>query len=310
MPGRRVEADHDAVSVPDAGRLWDRAATRIGSATGWSLSLVGRAGSAADDRRTWLAEADFGPAVVKAVTNPFAGERVAWAAAALPVLAGRGYPVPEVVWHGRLDERWFLVVQTRLPGQPLDSLGPATLEDLLALVERQAGLGPVLGGWDVSWWLSVVLFDGWEDWWDISEDVAPKTTRRLRQFIEPAWGHRLPAADLVHHDLNLSNVLARDGAITGVVDWDDAGAGSRATDLACLLFEWHRLRLEARTEAAAEGGQTIAARIAAIAGDDGLRCSITYAAIANLALSAQRGDVRELETWRQVTEEVLDSHAP
>jgi len=65
------------VSVPDAARLWDRAATRIGSATGSSLSLVGRAGSAADDRRTWLAEADFGPAVVKAVTNPFAGERAA-----------------------------------------------------------------------------------------------------------------------------------------------------------------------------------------------------------------------------------------
>jgi hypothetical protein len=309
VPGRRVEADHDATGGPGADRLWQRAATRIRAATGWSLSLLGRAGSVADDRRTWLAQAGFGPAVVKAVASPFAGERAVWAAAALPVLAGRGYPVPDVVWHGRLDERWFLVVQTRLPGEPLNALGPAMLADLLALVERQAGLGPALGGWDVSWWLSVVLFDGWEGWWDISQDVAPQATRRLRQFIEPAWGHRLAAADVVHHDLNLSNILVRAGAITGVVDWDDAGAGSRATDLACLLFEWHRLRLDRDAQAAPGGGDTIAGRIAAIAGDAGLRCTITYAAIATLALTARRGDARALDMWHQVTDDVLDSYA-
>jgi hypothetical protein len=279
------------------------------SATGWSVSPLGPIGRVTDGRRTWLAEADFGPAVVKAITNPFAGERAAWAAAALPVLAGRGYPVPDVAWHGRLDERWFLVVQTRLPGETLDSLGPATLDDLLALVERQAGLGPALGGWDVSWWLSVVLFDGWEGWWDISRDAAPETTRRLQHFIAPAWGHRLPAADVVHHDFGLHNVLARDGAITGVVDWDDAGAGSRATDLASLLFEWHRVRLGDRAGAAPGGDQRIADRITAIAGDDGLRCTISYVAIASLALSAQRGDLQSVETWRRVTEAVLNGHA-
>lgn len=262
-----------------------------------------------DDRRTWLAEADFGPAVVKAITNPFAGERAAWAAGAFPVLASRGYPVPDLVWHGPLDERWYLVVQTRLPGRRLESLGPATLSDLLALVERQANLAPALGGWDVSWWLSVVLFDGWEDWWDMAQAAVPETTRRLRRFIDPAWGHRLPVADVVHHDFGLHNVLTRDGAITGVVDWDDAGAGSRATDLASLLFEWHRLRLDEHAEAAPGGGEEIARRIAAIAGDDGMRCTITYVAVARLGLSAEGGDLRRVETWRQVTEAVLDSYA-
>jgi hypothetical protein len=309
VPERRVRADHDATREPDDDQLWHRAASRISSATGWSVSLAGRAGQVMDDRRTWLAEAAFGPVVVKAIASPFAGERAAWATAALPVLGSRGYPVPDVVWHGRLNECWFLVVQKRLPGQPLDSLGSATLEDLLALIERQAGLGPVIGAWDVSWWVSVVLFEGWESCWDIAQDVAPQTTRRLRQFIGPAWGHRLPAADIVHHDLNLSNVLARDGVITGVVDWDDAGTGSRATDLASLLFEWHRLRLEHHAETAPGGGQKIAGRIAAIVGDDGLRCTITYAAIDGLAWYARRADAGALETWRQVTEAVLDSHA-
>jgi len=48
---------------------------------------------------------------------------------------------------------------------------------------------------------------------------------------------------VVHGDLNLTNVLAADGAITGVLDWDDVGVGWRAADLAGLLFDWHRLRL-------------------------------------------------------------------
>jgi thiamine kinase-like enzyme len=93
------------------------------------------------------------------------------------------------------------------------------------------------------------------------------------------------------------------------VDWDDAGTGSRAVDLASLLFEWHRLRLGPDTEAAPGGGQKISGRIAAIAGDDGLRCTITYAAIDGLALYARRADAGALETWRQVTEAVLDSRA-
>ncbi len=51
-----------------------------------------------------------------------------------------------MAWHGQLDEHWFLVVHARLPGQPLDVLDASTVEDLLALVELQTGLGTVGGG--------------------------------------------------------------------------------------------------------------------------------------------------------------------
>src|SRR5262245_53460545 len=43
---------------------------------------------------------------------------------------------------------------------------------LLALVDLQADPG-LRGGWDVSWWIGVVLFEGWECWWEAAESVRP-----------------------------------------------------------------------------------------------------------------------------------------
>src|SRR5204863_5664367 len=104
---------------------------------------------------------------------------------------------------------WSLVVLERLPGEPLQTLEPSTLDELLALVDLQAGPQLRPGGWDVSWWLGVVLYEGWENWWSGTETAAPATAKRLRTFLRPAWGHLLPVEDVVHGDLNLTNVLAR-----------------------------------------------------------------------------------------------------
>ncbi len=150
------------------------------------------------------------------------------------------------------------------------------------------------------------MFDGWEGWWEGAERAAPQTTRRLRALLEPATGHRLPVADLVHGDLNLSNVLAQNGAITGVVDWEHIGVGSRALDLTSLLFDWQRLLLANETGLAADGDERLLRRIVEIAGEPGLRCTITYGAIARLALSAQRGSQGELEICRRVTDAIVD----
>jgi hypothetical protein len=77
-----------------------------------------------------------------------------------------------------------VVVQARLPGQQLRTLDGPTLDALLALVDLQADQGQRLGegGWDVSWWIGVVLFEGWEQWWDAAEAAAPRASRRLRTW--------------------------------------------------------------------------------------------------------------------------------
>jgi len=245
--------------------------------------------------------------VVKALANPFAGQRAAWAVGALSMLRARGYPVPETLWHGELDDDWFLVVQGRLPGEPLLTLDAPALDELVRLVDLQADPCLGVGGWDVSWWIGAVLFEGWEHWWDGADAVAPRTSHRLRAFLEPAWGHRLPVADVVHGDLNVTNVLVQHGTISGVVDWDNVGLGSRAADLTSLLFDWHRLRLAGGTAPAQDGGERLARRIVDTAGEEGLRCTVAYAAIARLALTARRGDRDDVETWCRVTDAVLDT---
>jgi hypothetical protein len=293
--------------------LWSRVGVRIQASCDWSLRPLARLGQPREGRRTWPAEPVGQPApgtvIVKASANPFVPARAAWTASALSLLGERGYPVPVLLWHGRLDGRWFVVVQARLPGQPLRTLDGPTLDRLLALVELQADQGQRLGegGWDVSWWIGVVLFEGWEHWWDAAEEAAPQASRRLRAFLRPAWGQRLPAGDLVHGDLNLTNVLAVDGVVSGVVDWDDVGVGCRAADLAGLLFDWHRLRLAGAEGLAPDGGERLLRRIVEVAGDQGLRCVVAYGAVARLGLAAQRREPDALRTWRQVTDVVVGS---
>lgn len=169
---------------------------------------------------------------------------------------------------------------------------------------KAAGTSP---GGSASWWIGVVLFEGWEHWWDAAEAAAPQTSRRLRAFLQPAWGYQLASEDVVHGDLNLTNVLTSDGAISGVVDWDDLGVGCRDADLGGLLFDWQRPRLVGEAALAPHGDQRLIRRIVEIAGDQGLRCVVAYGAVARLGLAAQRHEPDALRTWRRVTEALLDA---
>jgi aminoglycoside phosphotransferase (APT) family kinase protein len=127
-----------------------------------------------------------------------------------------------------------------------------------------------------------VLFDDWDEVWADAPSAcaaAGPLCARLRRWLEPVWGLRLPPADYAHNDLNPSNILTDGSRITGVVDWDEFGLGSRALDLIALAFDCERF-----------GGHAAAgrllARAAEVAGGDGLRCLVSYRAIAWLAFSS------------------------
>jgi aminoglycoside phosphotransferase (APT) family kinase protein len=255
------------------------------------------------DRVTWAAEATtLGPLVVKARRGDRVDEKTRWAAEHLPLLGARGYPAPEIVWHGELDEEWYLVVERRLPGEAVLSLDPARLAAVLDLVELQADAGIEPDTRDFAAYQSFVLFEGWDYVWRDAEGASPnaaETCARLRRWLEPVWGLRLPATDFANNDLNLTNVLFEGDRPAGVVDWDEFGLNTRAADLIALAFDCERA-------GATEATETLLRRVVEIAGEGGARCVVAYRAIALLATFGRRGETEALAESVAATDRVLD----
>jgi hypothetical protein len=210
-----------------------------------------------------------------------------WGARRIFPRSGRaGYPVPAILWHGMISAQWHVTVQNRLPGRPLSALDGAldgpVLDAVLRLVELQAGAGIPAGDRDFTGYVANALLDDWDDVWADAPRAcaaAGPLCARLRRWLEPVWGLRLPPADYAHNDLNLSNVLTDGTQITGVVDWDEFGLGSRALDLVALALDCER-----RGDHAA--ADRLLTRAAQVAGDDGLRCLVSYRVIGGLAVYA------------------------
>lgn len=164
---------------------------------------------------TWAARArGTGAIVVKLRQGDRAYEKTQWCAAHLPALGARGYPVPAIAWHGMIRDQWHVTVQNRFPGRSLHTVdGPldgSMVDALLRLVELQADAGIPAGDRDFTDYVANVLFDNWDDVWADAPGAcaaAGPLCARLRHWLEPVWGLRLPPVDYAHNDLNLSNIL-------------------------------------------------------------------------------------------------------
>jgi aminoglycoside phosphotransferase (APT) family kinase protein len=252
-------------------------------------------------RTTWAAHGErVGSLVVKARCGERPYEKTAWCAARLPLLAARGYPAPAVIWHGMASDQWHVTVQSRLPGYRLTTLDGRLLEEVLRLVELQAGAAIPADDRDFTGYIANVLFDDWDEVWADAARAgggAGPLCARIRRWLEPVWGLRLPPADFAHNDLNLSNILTDGEKITGVVDWDEFGLGSRALDLIALALDCQE-----------RGAHAVAGRLlgraASAAGSAGLRCLVAYRALAGLAEDTREGQPSQAEI--QAISAILD----
>jgi aminoglycoside phosphotransferase (APT) family kinase protein len=266
---------------------WPEVRLRVALELGEPVSGAEPLGPARQSGMTWAARAQrTGAIVVKVRHGDYAEDKTRWCAAHLPALGARGYPVPAILWHGLIRGQWHVTVQDRLPGRPLFAPGTAldgpVLDALLDLVELQAGAGIPAGERDFTGYVANVLFDDWDDVWADAAGAcaaAGELCARLRRWLQPVWGMRLPAADYAHNDLNLANVLTDGTMITGVVDWDEFGLGSRALDLVALALDCERCGDRGAAD-------RLLARAARVAGHDGLRCLVSYRAIGGLAVYA------------------------
>jgi aminoglycoside phosphotransferase (APT) family kinase protein len=265
---------------------WDEVAVAVGRALGERVTGGLPLTPGWSSRTTWAARGErSGPVVVKARCGERADEKTAWCAARLPLLGARGYPVPSIIWHGMVRDPWQVTVQRRLSGRPLTALDGRLLDEVLRLVELQAGAATEAGDRDFTGYIAHVLFDEWDEvWTDAARagGAAGPLCARIRRWLQPVWGLRLPPADYAHNDLNLSNILTDGETITGVVDWDEFALGSRALDLTVLA-------LDCEEHGAPAAAARLLTRAAQVAGDDGLRCLVSYRALATLAESTREG---------------------
>ena len=287
--------------APTEPLAWDEIAGLVGGALGEPVSGGVPMTPGWSSRTTWAAHGErTGPLVVKARHGDRAQEKTAWCAARLPLLGARGYPVPTILWHGPARDQWHLTVQHRLPGRPVTGLDDRLLDAVLTLVERQAGAAIPAGDRDFTGYLANVLFDDWDEVWadaGRAGGAAGELCARIRRWLAPVWGLRLPPADFAHNDLNLSNLLTDGERITGVVDWDEFGLGSRALDLVVLALDCEELGARAAAD------RLLAAAASAV-GDAGLRCLVGYRALASLAEDTREGVPSQAEV--QAISAILD----
>lgn len=82
-----------------------------------------------------------------------------------------------------------------------------------------------------------VVFEGWGGMCERVRSHGGETAELLDRYdvlCRPYRDHPLPGNDLVHRDLNVSNLLVADGRIAGIIDVEAANGGSRAYDLVSL----------------------------------------------------------------------------
>lgn len=155
------------------------------------------------------------------------------------VLRAAGYPAPATELAVQVDDA-VATVQELLPGTTLDRLDEHGLDQALALNARQADA--LADHPDIPQQNLFLTTDGpgfclHGPLRDHSKRTAALNDRitKLGASLPP----QLAGHDAVHQDFHPGNLLAIDGTITGVIDWDGAGRGDCRLDLVTLRFGLH-----------------------------------------------------------------------
>lgn len=147
----------------------------------------------------------------------------------------RGYPTPAWLGVGATATHvWHLM--DFVDAAPVPELTPSLVEQLMEIIELQAGqASEPYDHWSYAWRVATGQESAVAGLLGYSS-VVSALVERLRLVCADVPPPR-EAPDMVHADLNPSNVLVRDGAVVAVVDIGNAGSGTRATDLTTL--QWH-----------------------------------------------------------------------
>jgi len=209
----------------------------VASVVGAEVTVLGRLGGGVNAGAVRLQVAGRADAVLKAEPRPHPQHLVETLRAARVVeqMRGRGYPTPAWLGVGATATHvWHLM--DFVDAVPVPALTPSLVEQLMEIIEVQAGqASEPYDHWSYAWRVATGQESAVAGLSAHSPAVAAlvERLRHLGVDVAPPPG----APDMVHADLNPSNVLVRDGSVVAVVDIGNAGSGTRATDLTTL--QWH-----------------------------------------------------------------------
>ena len=147
-----------------------------------------------------------------------------------------GYPAPATELTAQVGSA-VVMVQELLPGAKIDHLDAHHLERIVEVNRLQARA--LADRDDVPAYNLYLRDDG--PGYCLHEPLRQFSVRtaaleRRIGKIGEEHSRDLPGNDAVHGDFHPGNILAADGAITGVVDWDGAARGDHLFDLVVLRF--------------------------------------------------------------------------
>ncbi len=148
----------------------------------------------------------------------------------------RGVPAPAVRCVRAVGDTVLVAVEL-LPGTAVRRLTHALLDQALAALDLHAGA--LAGREDVATVPLHLLDDGPGFCLHGPLRAGGRRAARLEAWVREVGSGappELPGTDAVHVDFHQLNLLATDGRLTGVVDWDGAGRGDGTLDLVTLRF--------------------------------------------------------------------------
>lgn len=223
---------NDAATPNDVHELIELINQREGSA--WRL--VGRLTGGSQQGAHELADAHGQRAVLKWHQDHLPSKKLRDVAAIVESARSRGWPTSRWLAFGALAGDGAYIVEELIVGERPRQL-EGIEDELLKAIQLQANARPDTEQ-DWSRYIYRCVFEGEEDLAKRMR-MRPETAalqRRLESITANARRAALPADDLVHGDFVLSNTVVRDGR-PYIVDAAHAGKGTRAYDLATLLFE-------------------------------------------------------------------------
>lgn len=229
--------------------------TDVANVLGAQVALVGRLPGGVNGGAVRVQLTGGPAAVLKAVprTHPNQLDETLRAQRIAEHMRRRGYPTPAWLGVGATTTHVWQLTEF-VDAAPASTLTPSLVEQLMQIIELQAGQGTEpYDHWSLAWRLATghdaVLTD--RDPAETPEQAGLRQSVAGLPRYSPAVSALVArlrllcadvppphaAPDMVHADLATpTNVLVRDGAVVAVVDIGNAGSGTRAIDLTTLLW--------------------------------------------------------------------------